>query len=231
MTTATLGPLTPWAHLRPTTVQIAFGGDWRAAIDLTDERMPRRRLRQALDTGGRHEVAAEVFFADPGARYGTGPAPHGELFLGVRLDGPAYAQAPAFLHALAHAVRTRAWGTLADAVAHWRLPDGTALLPEPDDRATTLEVGVVNAWHDIGAAVVWRDGEPTPQPDTLTPALRAPQPAPVAVEIAYATRPPTWLGFDVSTRDARGRHVLVEALLAGVCATFIPPDDRHERQP
>lgn len=136
------------------------------------------------------DVAVEIFF---------GP----DLFLGARLSGLDRSERAGFVRQLLD---------VRDVPRFWRL----AL----DGPPSYLEVGVVNAWKSVGSVVVWRPGDDHIRSADLSPALRSPQPTPVALEAAYDGTIPSWIGRSVSTPTGDGRHLLSEPLLAHVAATF-----------
>ncbi|GAB2831104.1 hypothetical protein GCM10022221_32400 [Actinocorallia aurea] len=189
------------AALAVTRLQFASGGVWEEPFVVRPHTASVRELDEWLDAAD-EDVAVEVFCTD-------------EVFLGARVADPV------FLRAVLEAVRRGTWSTLADAPAHWRLPDGTPLLP--GDRPEKLEVGVVNAWRSVGPSLLWRRGEPAPNFARLGEALRlAAYATPVALEAAWtvpatAGTVPAWIGVNVSEPLYR----LDEGRLASLAESFL----------
>lgn len=150
---------------------------------------------------GAADIAVEVFFHEPGGESGKGSGGEsgdGRVFLGMRrpeLEDPV--RAGAFVHAVTASLADGSCARLADAVRRWWWPGAFTGPPH------ALDLGVVNAWHSVGPARVWRTGAPPPEPEDIAerlatrPELLAPSELPLAVEVAYGHPWPHWLGIQL----------------------------------
>jgi hypothetical protein len=173
----------PQFRSAPTRIQFAKDGAWEQAWAFAGRGLPARSdLRAYL--AGRTEIAFEAFF--------------GRSFFGVRFVGePAEVEAFAARCLDVAAVR----GSLE--VFRRRLG-----LPLLDEMPAFAEVGCVNAWRRVGAVRVWERGQAAMDFGTMwRAALRSPagrdSSHAKAIEFAYESPLPHWLGLPVSVPHER----------------------------
>lgn len=167
-------------HFRsaPTRIQFAKDGAWEHAWAFVGSGLPPRSDLRAY-IARRTEIAFEAFF--------------GRSFFGVRFVGePAEVQAFAARCLDAAAVR----GPLE--VFRRRLG-----LPLLDEMPAFAEVGCVNAWRSVGPVRIWERGQVSVDFGTMWRAvLRSPAGRDSchakAIEFAYESPAPYWLGMPVS---------------------------------
>ncbi|MBX3604617.1 MAG: hypothetical protein KF788_05075 [Piscinibacter sp.] len=181
----------PQFRSAPTRIQFAKDGAWEQAWAFAGGGLPPRSdLRAYL--AGRTEIAFEAFF--------------GRSFFGVRFVGE-----PAEVEAFA--ARCLDTAEVRGPLEVFRRRLGLPLL---DEMPAFAEVGCVNAWRSVGAIRIWERGQPAMDFGTMwSAALRSAAGRDTshakAIEFAYESPLPHWLGLPVS--EPHERNHLSAALL------------------
>lgn len=200
-----------WENRPPTMMQLAADGEWEKAWSWPIAGPPSDSALQSWLDANAGDIAAEVFFDDGTSDDVTG------LFIGVRIADLNRSERSSFLRCTIDKLRNGDWPSLRTVVDNWWSTISSEAKPS-NSGPDTLEVGVVNAWHSVGARVVWERGDPGSDETTLrellgsdSPLLR-PQPLPIAVELAYRSPRPQWLALPVSERTTEGHRLRFPAL-------------------
>ena len=200
--------------------QFALDGLWEEALHLRPgERGGKDRFLSWLEKA-RRDVAVELFFETE----------EGEMFLGLRFPPERDVQRRL---AMALLDLDRPGPSLAVSLAALRVFPGLEGLFEggPD----FMELGVVNAWKSFGPLRFWEGSSSSPL-EAFRGRLdseeerryRGPLPLPLALEAAFSSPWPHWMGFPVSSPSPEG-HRLDPAKAEKVLARWAPVTRRRPR--
>lgn len=174
--------------------QFALDGLWEEALHLLPGEKGRKDRFLLWLEGARRDVAVELFFETE----------EGEMFLGLRFPPE-------------RDVQRRLAMALLDPDRPGPSPAALRALPGLEGlfegRPDFMELGVVNAWKSSGPLRFWEGGASSPL-EALRERLaseegryRGPLPLPLALEAAFSSPLPHWMGLPVSSPSPQGHRL------------------------